>query len=128
MGALQDEHHADARVSESTPHLCSTSDLDRRSRASAGGLQCPRPSSACGRPLHEQRLGMRGRSEDLHAPRGQIDDEDGVVRDQASPRPVVSRDGSCRDVFAIVSDNRATAVLARANGCSSLSCGPGSFR
>ena len=42
--------------------------------------------------LHEQRLGVRRGSEDLHAAGGQVDDEHRVVRDQASPRPDFRRE------------------------------------
>ncbi len=40
--------------------------------------------------LHEQRLGILRRSEDLHAAGGQVDDEHGG--DQASPRPDFRRE------------------------------------
>jgi len=42
--------------------------------------------------LHEQRLGMWRGSEDLDSPRGQVDDEHCVERDQASPRPHFRRE------------------------------------
>ena len=41
---------------------------------------------------HGQRLGIRRGSEDLHASGGQINDEHGVVSDQASPRPDFRRE------------------------------------
>ena len=36
---------------------------------------------------HEQAIGMRCGSDDLYAPRGEVDHEHGVVRHQSAPRP-----------------------------------------
>ena len=42
--------------------------------------------------LHEPLVGMRRRAHDLHATRGQVDHEHGVVRHQAAPRPDLRRE------------------------------------
>ena len=41
---------------------------------------------------HEEIIGMRRRAHDMHAARGQVDDEHGVVRHQAAPRPDLCRE------------------------------------
>src|SRR5262245_7197387 len=58
-----------------------------KSRCAAPAPHRPRRWSASPRSMHERHLGMRRGSEDLHASGGQLNDEHGVARDEASPRP-----------------------------------------
>jgi hypothetical protein len=87
-GALGDTDDADTSIVQSTPHVIAPLPIPiadqnvwRVHRTIVAHRQ--RPDDL----LHEQRLGMRGGPEDLHAAGGQVDDEHRVVRDQSAPRP-----------------------------------------
>ena len=65
-------------------------------------MQCvphtiPGHQQRAGNLLHEQCVGMRRGSENLHTPGGQVDHQHRVIRDQASPRPDFRRKevGAC---------------------------------
>jgi hypothetical protein len=82
------ENHAGPSVPQLTLHLpaplpipIANQDVQRGPRA--GLAHCQRPHDL----LHEHDLGMRRRSEDLHASGCEVDDEHGVERDQPSPGP-----------------------------------------
>ena len=91
--ALRCEDHAETRLLESPPHITAplaipVADQHRRcvDHTILGHRQC------AGDLLHEQCLGMRRGSEDLHAAGSQVDDEHRVVRDQTAPRPHFGRE------------------------------------
>ena len=91
--ALGDQHHADTCVPEPPPDIMAPfpipiADQDLRSAHDTRLRHRQRPDDL----LHEQRVRMRRGSEDLHAAGREINDKDGVVRDETLPRPDFCRE------------------------------------
>ena len=73
-------------------HHGSISDPDRKSRPAVAHDTRLRHRQRPDDLLHEQRLRMRRGSENLYAAGREIDDEDGVVRDETLPGPDFCRE------------------------------------